>query len=88
MKETLDFMHARVIALDAAVKKYKKDRDIALSALARLIADHGEFDEFSSAPADLAKVYLNNEVSNYQNSLIKFEWSHESAQIQNNQHQG
>jgi hypothetical protein len=88
MKETLDFMHARVVALDAALKKYKKDREIAMSALARLIAERGGFDEFSSAPADLAKAYLNNEVNNHQNSLIKFEWNYESAQIQNDKHQG
>lgn len=88
MEETIKFMHARVLALDKAVKQYKKDRDIAMSALARLIADRGEFDYASSAPAALAMQRLNNEATQFNNQLIKYEWSHESAQIQNNEHQG
>ena len=88
MEETIKFMHARVIALDKAVKQYKKDRDIAMSALARLIADQGGYDYSSAAPASLAAHYLNNEITHHNNQLIKYEWSHESAQVQDNKHQG
>lgn len=88
MSEPIEFMHARVVAMDKEIKKYRHDRDILMSALARAIGRCQHLEGYEDAMIDFAKMSLNHEVIYHENSLIKYEWSYESVPVQNDEHQG
>lgn len=88
MTATIEFLQARVEAMDREVRKYRKDREIIMSALARHIQNRNHMGEGSEAATDFAKLTLNHEVIYHENELIKYEWNYESVPVQDNEHQG
>jgi len=88
MTATIEFLQARVEAMDREVRKYRKDREIIMSALARHIQKRNHLEEGSEAAKDFAKLTLNHEVIYHENELIKYEWNYESVPVQDNEHQG
>ena len=88
MTATIEFLQARVEAMDREVRKYRKDREIIMSALARHIQNRNHLGEESEAATDFAKLALNHEVIYHENELIKYEWNYESVPVQDNEHQG
>lgn len=85
---SMEFMHARILAMDKEIGKYRQDRKIILSALARAIGKCQNLSEYDAAMADFAKIALNHEVIYHENSLIKYEWSYDSVPVQDDEHQG
>lgn len=88
MSDSIEFMYARVLAMDKEINKYRHDRDILLSALARAVGRFYNLEEYESAMIDFAKMSLKHEVIYHENNLIKYEWSYESVPVQNNEHKG
>ena len=88
MTATIEFLQARVEAMDREVRKYRKDREIIMSALARHIQNRNHLEEGSEAAKDFAKLTLNHEVIYHENELIKYEWNYESVPVQDNEYQG
>jgi len=88
MSEPIEFMHARVVAMDKEIKKYRHDRAILLSTIARLVGRFQHLSDYEGAMVDFAKMALNHEVTYHENSLIKYEWSYDSVPVQNDEHQG
>ena len=88
MTATIEFLQARVEAMDREVRKYRKDREIIMSALARHIQNRNHLGGGSEAATDFAKLTLNHEVIYHENELIKYEWNYESVPVKDNEHQG
>ena len=87
MTATIEFLQARIEALDREVRKYRKDREIIMSALARQIQTRNHMGEGFEAAKDFAKIVLNHEVIYHENELIKYEWNYESVPVQDDEHQ-
>lgn len=79
------FMQARIEAMDREVRKYRRDREIIMSALARQMKRRNVPDGYDSN-TDLAIVALNEEALYHPSELIKYNWSYESVQVQDYEH--
>lgn len=86
MTSQMEFLEARIQALDLAVRSLKQDKEFALSALARHIATRSYLDADMEACRDIAKIYLNAEVRLHESELIKYNWNYESVSVQNDEH--